>query len=154
MNEDKWVDPRLQAKESMFQQLHLSNFETMGYARNIQQYVEQNGHDIQSVHPDYLQLLRDYEVTKNLSPIQGSELAPLCEKTDSVLERGKQAYASKAQLLGTATSALNHWRILCEIPDDLRDNDMVTEQLKESFHRHLRTWDYISSDLLQSQEAR
>ena len=32
MSDEKFVDPRLQAKEAVFQQLHLSTFDTMGYA--------------------------------------------------------------------------------------------------------------------------
>lgn len=153
MNEEKFIDARLQARENMFQQLHLSSFETMGYARAIQTQVEETGHDIEPSNLDYLQLLRDYEVTKNLAPITGSMLEPLCEQTDQVLKQSEQAFANCAQLCAAAISALNHWRILSEIPIDLRDNEDVTKELKNKFHRHMRTWDYIVSDLLQGEQA-
>lgn len=148
MTEDKFVDPRLQARESLFQQLHLSSFETMGYAHNIQKEVELSGSDIAPTNLDYLQLLRDYEVTKNLAPINGSQLAPLRDKTDAILKQSNHAFANRAQLCAAAISSLNHWRILSEIPEDLRDNDIVSKELKETFNRHLHSWDYIVTDLL------
>jgi hypothetical protein len=153
MNDDKYIDPRLQARESLFQRLHLSSFETMGYAKAIQDYVERTGHDIEANNQDYLQLLRDYEVTKNLAPITGSQLEPLCEQTDSILKEKNQALANCAQLCAAAISALNHWRILCEIPVDLRDNDIVTKELKDKFHRHMRTWEYIATDLSETEDS-
>lgn len=148
MTEDKFVDPRLQARESLFQQLHLSSFETMGYAHNIQKEVEQSGIDIKPTNLDYLQLLRDYQVTKNLAPINSSQLAPLSDQTDVILKQSTQAFANRAQLCAAAISTLNHWRILSEIPEDLRDNDIVSKELKETFKRHLHSWNYIVADLL------
>jgi hypothetical protein len=144
---EKFVDPRLQARERMFQTLHLSIFETMGYARTIQAYVQETGHDIESDNAEFIQLLRDYEVTKNLAPIDQSQLEPLCEKTDSILKNKANALANCAQLCAAAVSALNHWRILYEIPADLRDNDTVTKTLKDKFRHHMRTWEYIVEDL-------
>jgi len=67
MQEDKFVDPRLQAREAMFQQLHLSTFETMSYARAIQQQVEESGHDIDAENTDFLQLLRDFRYQRTQS---------------------------------------------------------------------------------------
>lgn len=144
---EKFVDPRLQAREGMFQTLHLSIFETMGYARAIQSYVEETGHDIEADNPEYIQLLRDYEVTKNLTPIDQSRLEPFCKTTDDILRSKSKALANCAQLCAAATSALNHWRILYAIPADLRDNDTVTKALKEKFHYHMRTWEHILEDL-------
>jgi hypothetical protein len=46
MSDEKFVDPRLQAKEAVFQQLHLSTFDTMGYAHAIIQEVNLTGKDI------------------------------------------------------------------------------------------------------------
>lgn len=153
MKEEKYIDPRLQARENLFQQLHLSSYETMGYARAIQDHVEQTGYDIEPSNLDYLQLLRDYEVTKNLAPIIGSQLEPLCEYTDEVLKQRSQAFANRAQLCAAAISTLNLWRILSEIPTDLRDNDMVTKELKDRFHRNMRTWDYIVNDLCEPEDS-
>ncbi len=147
MFDTKFVDPRLQAREGLFQQLHLSIFETMGYARTIQTYVEETGHDIEPNNTEFIQLLRDYEVTKNISPIDQSQLEPLCEKTDNILNNRSNALANCAQLCAAAVSALNHWRILYEIPADLRDNDIVTKALKEKFHHNMRTWEHIVADL-------
>nr|WP_136250596.1 hypothetical protein [Ningiella ruwaisensis] len=147
MRDDKFVDPRLQAREKMFQQLHLSTFETMGYAHNIQSYVEKTGQDIESDHPDYQQLLRDYEITKNLSKLDDSQLEGLCAQTDAALKSKTQANAVYAQLCAAACSALNHWRILSEIPLDLRDNDEVTKTLKNKFHQHKDTWEFILKDI-------
>ena len=147
MQDDKFIDPRLQAREKLFQQLHLSTFETMGYARAIQQEVEQSGHDIDADNSDYQQLLRDYEVTKNLAPLSESHVEGLCEETDALLKKKQHANANYAQLCAAATSALNHWRILSEIPLDLRDKAEVTKALKEKFQQHMFTWEYILSDL-------
>ncbi|WP_371195598.1 hypothetical protein [Glaciecola sp. SC05] len=148
MQEDRFVDPRLQAREAMFQQLHLSTFETMGYARAIQQLVEESGCDIEADNTDLLQLLRDYEVTKNLSQISESHLEALCEQTDQLVKSKSIANANLAQLCAAASSALNHWRILSEIPVDLREKEQVTKALKEKFQHHMNTWEYILKDLL------
>lgn len=147
MHEDKFVDARLQAREEIFQKLHLSTFETMSYARAIAQQVEQTGYDIESSHPDYQQLLRDYQVTKNLAPIEGSEIEQLCSFTDAALKAASHANATYAQLCAAATSAINHWRILSEIPADLRDKEEVTHALKNKFQQQMQTWKYIISDI-------
>jgi len=147
MQEDKFVDPRLQAREAMFQQLHLSTFETMSYARAIQQQVEDSGHDIDAENTDFLQLLRDFQITKNLSKLSDSRLESICEKTSSVINAKNVANANIAQLCAAAISALNHWRILSDIPLDLRDKDEVTKTLKEKFQHYMNTWEYIVSDL-------
>lgn len=147
MSDSKFVDPRLQARESLFQSLHLSIFDTIGYASSIQASVEENGHDISANNPDFLQLLRDYEVTKHLSNIALTELDPLRTETDSILAQGKHARANSAQLCAAATNALNYWRILDEIPADLQDNEIVTKSLKAKFQSQLHTWNYIIKDL-------
>lgn len=147
MSNDKFVDPRLQDREHLFQNLHLSVFETMGYAHTIQAQVEKTGQDIEPNNPEYLQLLRDYEITKNLAPIEQSALAQLCSETDIILKLGVNALANCAQLCAAASIALNHWRILDEIPTDLRDNDIVTKALKEKFQLQMQTWNAILEDL-------
>jgi DNA-binding helix-hairpin-helix protein with protein kinase domain len=151
MQDNKFVDPRLQAREAIFQQLHLSTFETMGYARAIAQYVEETGHDIETDNADYQQLLRDYQITKNLAPIEGSRVEMLCVQTDASLNTNSQAHATYAQLCAAATSALNHWRILSEIPEDLRDNEEVTRALKDKFQQQVQTWEYILTDISDGQ---
>lgn len=147
MQDNRFVDHRLQAREALFQQLHLSTFETMGYARAIGLQVEASGYDVDANNGDFMQLLRDYEITKNLSKLSKSELAVLCEKTKVLLESKEQANANIAQLCAAATCALNHWRILSEIPIDLRDKDEVTKTLKEKFQQHKSSWEYILADL-------
>lgn len=153
MTNEKFIDARLKAREKMFQQLHLSTFDTMCYARNIQELVKQNGHDIQSTNHDYIQLARDYQVTKNLAPLYESQLEPLCENTDQLLKTNDQALANKAQLCAAAISTLNHWRILSEIPEDLRDSDTVTKALKDKFNHHMQTWEYILDDLTKTSQG-
>lgn len=147
MSNSKFVDPRLQAKEHLFQNLHLSVFETMGYAHTIQAQVQKTGQDIAPSNPEYLQLLRDYEITKNLAPIEQSALAHFCSETDNILKMRVNALANCAQLCAAATIALNQWRILDEVPEDLRDNDIVTKALKEKFHLQMQTWTAILEDL-------
>lgn len=147
MHNSKFIDPRLVEREAMFEQLHMSIFETMNYARTIQQQVETTGLDIECDNPEYLQLLRDYQVTKNLSPIVNSQLEPLCATTDSILQQKDVAYANLAQLCAAAIGALNHWRILSEIPEDLRDIDDVTKALKDKFHNQSTIWECIVEDL-------
>lgn len=144
---DKYVDPRLQARERFFENIHLSVFDTMNYARAIQEEVESTGYDIEADNLDYQQLLRDYEVTKNLSPIRESLLEPLCQKTDELLHQGDHAYANYAQLCAAATSSLNHWRMLAEIPEDLRCEEGVTKPLKQQYRHYFQTWEYIISDM-------
>lgn len=147
MSDTKFVDPRLQAREALFQKLHLSNFETMNYVGAIQSYVQETGHDIDSDNQDFIQLLRDYEVTKNLANLAQSQLEVLCERTDDILKRQTCALANCAQLCAAAIGALNHWRILYEIPADLRDNDTVTKTLKTNFQQNMRAWQHIVEDL-------
>jgi hypothetical protein len=147
MPNDRFVDPRLQAREAIFQKLHLSTFETMGYARAVAQEVEQTSNDIETNNSDYQQLLRDYQVTKNLAPIDGSQIAQFCTQTDAAIKAATHANATYAQLCAAGTSALNHWRILSEIPLDLRDKEEVTSALKEKFQQQMRTWEYILSDI-------
>jgi len=140
MSDEKFVDPRLQAKEGIFQQLHLSTFDTMGYAHEIIQEVNDSGKDIDEDNDSYQQLLRDYQVTKNVSPIADSPLALLCTQTDYHIENSKQAHASISQLCAAATNTLNHWRILAEIPKDLLDVEEVSSQLKQNYANHLAAW--------------
>lgn len=148
MSDPKFVDPRLKAREERFQHLHLSTFETMQYASTIQEQVAQTGRDIEANNVEYLQLLRDYEVTKNLAPISDSPLKEKCDKTDIALKTSGHAYANCAQLCAAAIAALNHWRILSEIPEDLRDNETVTRALKDKLHQNTNTWDFILNDIL------
>jgi hypothetical protein len=140
MSDEKFVDPRLQAKEAVFQQLHLSTFDTMGYAHAIIQEVNLTGKDIAENDDNYQQLLRDYQVTKNMSPIADSPLALLCEKTDGYIKNSIQAHVSISQLCAAATNSLNHWRILAEIPEDLLEVEEVSSQLKENYSNHLTAW--------------
>jgi len=147
MDDTKFVDPRLQAREGLFQQLHLSTFETMDYARSVQAVVEETGSDIDADNFEYIQLMRGYEVTKNLAHIEQSQLEPLCNSSDKILKSQSCALANCAQLCAAATGALNHWRILYEIPADLRDNDTVTKALKEKFRQQMQTWQFIVNDL-------
>ena len=143
MSDEKFVDPRLQAKEGIFQQLHLSTFDTMGYAHAIIQEVNDSGKDIDEDNDNYQQLLRDYLVTKNMAPITGSPLALLCTQTDHNIENSKQAHASISQLCAAATNTLNHWRILAEIPEDLLDVEKVSSQLKQNYANHLAAWHQV-----------
>ena len=140
MSDEKFVDPRLQAKERIFQQLHLSTFDTMGYAHAIIQEVNENGKDIEANNESYQQLLRDYEITKNMAPIADTPLALLCSQTNDKISNSQQAHASIAQLCAAATNSLNHWRILVEIPEDLLKVDEVSSQLKENYASHLSAW--------------
>lgn len=140
MSDGKFVDPRLQAKEAVFQQLHLSTFDTMGYAHAIIREVNDSGKDIAEDNDNYQQLLRDYQVTKNMAPIADSPLALLCKQTDGYIKNSNQAYASISQLCAAATNSLNHWRILAEIPEDLLDVEEVSSQLKENYANHLAAW--------------
>ena len=150
MNETEqspFVDPRLQAREDMFQRLHVSIFETMSYVNRIHALVQKTGHDIDNENTDYLQLLRDYEVTKNLSPLENTPNADHCARTDRLIASKRQAHANIAQLCGAAITSLNLWRILNEIPEDLRDVDDVTKTLKEKYHANAQNWAFILDDL-------
>ena len=147
MSDEKFVDPRLQAKEAVFEQLHLSTYDTMTYAHAIIEEVNKDGHDIPTSNENFQQLLRDYEITRAMAPIADSPLHSLCEKTDDAVQTNQHANASIAQLTAAATNTLNHWRILCEIPEDLREVNAVTKQLKENYKNHLNAWKHILSEL-------
>ena len=148
MPDDKFVDPRLQAKEAVFQQLHLSTFDTMGYAHAVMQKVNESGKDIEASDENFQQLLRDYKITRSLAPIKDSPLASLCIQTSDELSNPKHANASIAQLTAAATNTLNHWRILAEIPEDLRDVEEVSSTLKENYAGHLLAWQQILEEML------
>lgn len=147
MSDEKFVDPRLQAKEAIFQQLHLSTFDTMGYAHAIIQEVNESGRDIAASNENYQQLLRDYEITKNMAPIADTPLALLCLQTNEKIQSGQYPHASLAQLSAAASNTLNHWRILAEIPVDLLDLEVVTNQLKANYNNHLSAWQQLLKDL-------
>jgi hypothetical protein len=143
MSDEKFVDPRLQAKEAIFEKLHLSTFDTMGYAHAIIQEVNDSGKDVQANNDNYQQLLRDYQITKSMAPIADSPLELLCTQTDENIKESQQAHASISQLCAAATNTLNHWRILAEIPEDLLDVEDVSSQLKENYANHLAAWRQI-----------
>jgi len=147
MSNEKFVDPRLQAKEALFQQLHLSTFDTMSYAHAIIQEVNAIGKDIDEDNDNYQQLLRDYQVTKNMAALANSPLTLLCSQTDHNIKNSQKAHASISQLCAAATNTLNHWRILTEIPEDLLDVEEVTRQLKENYANHLAAWRQILQEL-------
>lgn len=146
MSKEKFVDPRLQAKESIFQHLHLSTFDTMAYAHAVIQEVNSSGRDISNNNETFQQLLRDYEITKNVSKTIDSPLETLCSKTSEYLNVSNKPNASLAQLAAAATNALNHWRILNEIPEDLIDVDEVTSKLKGNYKQHLMAWKQMLSE--------
>ena len=138
---EKFIDPRLQAKEALFEQLHLSTFDTMSYAHAVMQSVQENGYDVESDDENFQQLLRDFEVTSNLMSLVDTPLQSLHQTTSLIISENKQPNASIAQLCAAATNTLNHWRILCEIPEDLRDNEEVTGQLKANYFQHKKAWE-------------
>jgi len=140
MSGEKFIDPRLQAKEHIFQQLHLSTFDTMGYAHAIIQEVNKSGKDVEEDNDNYQQLLRDYEITRNIAPIANTPLATLCSQTNDKIANSQLAHASIAQLCAAATNSLNHWRILAEIPEDLLEVDEVSSSVKENYANHLNAW--------------
>lgn len=140
MPDEKFVDPRLQAKEAFFQQLHLSTFDTMSYAHAIITSVNESGKDIESNDENYQQLLRDYAVTKNMAKLKDAAIEPLCADTDKVLSNSAFANATKAQLAAAASNTINHWRILSQIPADLLSIDEVTSTLKQNYEAHLAAW--------------
>ncbi|MBF7071788.1 hypothetical protein ISG33_00055 [Glaciecola sp. MH2013] len=147
MTNEKFVDPRLQAKEALFQQLHLSTFDTMSYAQAIFDEVNNQGFDIDAENESFQQLLRDYEVTKAVASISDSPLEALCERSDAIIKNKQKAFASTAQLLAAATNTLNHWRILSEVPEDLRNVDEVSATLKANYQGHLNAWNNILAEL-------
>jgi hypothetical protein len=147
MPDEKFVDPRLQAKESYFQQLHLSTFDTMSYAHAIVRQVNESGKDIDENDENYEQLLRDYAVTKNMVSLKDSPLEQLCTQTDNAMQAGHFAHATKAQLAAAATNTINHWRILAEIPDDLLSIGEITDALKQNYNGHLSAWQRILQEI-------
>ena len=142
-NNQTFIDPRLQAKERYFQQLHLATFETMGYMQAVMQAVSMTGQDVSAAHEDVAQLRRDYEVTEKLAPCQQAPYAQLCQNTRDMLLRDDVAQATKAQLCAAATITLNHLRIMHEIPDDLLDIEQVTGELKANMLQHQQAWERI-----------
>ena len=143
MMEEKFVDPRLQKKELVFQQLHLATFDTMSNAQAVIQQVKTSGTDIDQEDENFQQLLRDFEVTRNMTDLKDSPLLSLCQSLEKLIKNKTLANATIAQACAAATNTLNHWRILGEIPVDLREVEEVSGTLKQNYFEHKQAWENL-----------
>lgn len=146
MQEDKYIDPRLQAKEKLFEQLHLSVFDTMAHAQAAVHEYQTTENDLAEDNSALTQLQRDYAITRNLTKTEDSVLEPLVELTDKALATSSVANIFKSQVCAAAINSLNHFRIISEIPDDLMDVEQVTKTIRSNYHMHQTQWRELLSD--------
>jgi hypothetical protein len=147
MHNDKFIDPRLQEKEALFQQLHMASFDVIMHINAIQEIVQATSQDIPSTNEHYLELVRSYKITLAMCSQLEPEINTLAQATKRVLsDESKVAFASQAQICAAAVNCLNHWRILKQIPEDLLQVDEISATLKQRFTEHLAMWDgYFAS---------
>lgn len=141
MHDEKFVDPRLQAKERLFQQLHTASFDVIMHINAIQSEVQHTAMDISPSNEHYLALVRSYEITLSMCDGLEAELFTLTEATSKVLSDSEYAFATQAQICAAAVNCLNHWRIIKQIPQDLIDVEEVSATIKQRFTEHLAMWD-------------
>ncbi|MDG1122243.1 MAG: hypothetical protein P8J70_06105 [Glaciecola sp.] len=147
MHNDKFIDPRLQEKEALFQQLHMASFDVIMHINAIQEIVKVTSQDILPTNEHYVDLVRSFKITLAMCTQLEPEINSLAQATQKIMsEDSKVAYASQAQICAAAVNCLNHWRILKQIPEDLLKVDEVTATLKQRFTQHLAMWDgYFAS---------
>jgi hypothetical protein len=141
MSENRFIDPRLVAKEGLFQELHQVNFEILAHINAIQQVVMQSQRDIS----------KDNENWQAIHAIFDTHLADITElpqEVEALVSKSRKyvnrdagvATAHKAQVIACAAQALTYWRILGEVPDDLMEIEEVTATTKKQFMTHLSMW--------------
>ncbi len=141
MHNDRFVDPRLQAKEALFQQLHMASFDVIMHINAIQNEVQDTSCDISPSNEHYLALVRNYQITLKMCDGLEAELIALTEATGKVISDPEYAFATQAQICAAAVNCLNHWRIIKQIPADLLEIDEVSATIKQRFTEHLAMWD-------------
>lgn len=140
MSDDRFIDPRLQAKEALFQKIHVEGFAILAHISAIQSIVENTGCDIPSDNEDFIALQSRFTTVLEGCHDVPTELKTLINQTSEALESEDIAYATKAQLCTMGLHTLQHWLILSDIPEDLRDVDEVTASIKEKLMMHLSMW--------------
>lgn len=137
---DKFFDPRLIAKESLFAQLHLDCSEAISNLNTILLQVTTEQTDITADNP-MLQALQDSFLTLvNAHLTLPTDIWRLQQHTLDTIENNEVANATKAQVLTMAINTLKHWQILSEIPRDLLDIAEVSATVKQKFAQHLAMW--------------
>lgn len=142
MHNDKYVDPRIQEKEALFQQLHMASFDVIMHINAIQKVVQTTLQDISPSNEHYLELVRSFKITQAMCTSLEPEIVTLTQATNKILsEDSTFAYATQAQICAAAVNCLNHWRIIKQIPEDLLSVDEISATLKHRFTEHLVMWD-------------
>lgn len=139
MSNERFVDPRLVAKEPLFQQLHQLNFDILQHINAIQTQVMQYQRDISPDNPDWNALRDIYESHLKEIDEMPNEMSSLVTQSKRYFENDN-AYANQAQVMACGAQALTFWRILGEIPDDLLDIEEVSATTKSRFMEHLSMW--------------
>ena len=139
MSDERFVDPRLVKKESLFASLHQLNFDILQHINAIQGSVMATQSDVSGDNEHWLALRDIFD--NNLKQIDEMppEMADLVNKSQSYIS-SNNANAHCAQVLACGAQALTFWRILGEIPDDLLDVDEVSATTKSRFMEHLSMW--------------
>jgi hypothetical protein len=142
MHNDKFVDPRLQEKEALFQHLHMVSFDVIMHINAIQEIVQATSKDIAASNEHYIELVRSFKITLTMCSELEPEIMTLIGATKRVLsDDSSHAFATQAQICAAAVNCLNHWRILKHIPEDLLQIDEISATLKQRFTEHLAMWD-------------
>ena len=140
MLDEKFVDPRLQAKEQAFQKLHLASFDVVAHISAIQNLVQKANRDISAENEDLLALVEKFNAIVKQCTAAESNIAALIEHTQDLLKQEDVANTAKGQACAIALNTLHHWLILKDIPEDLLAVDEVSGTIKERFMMHLSMW--------------
>ncbi|MCP3429640.1 hypothetical protein [Opacimonas viscosa] len=140
MSDEKFVDPRLQAKEQAFQKLHLASFDVVAHISAIQNLVQQANRDVSPENEDFIALVEKFSAIVTECNEPEANIAALIEHTQHLLDNEGVANAAKGQACAIALNTLHHWLILKDIPEDLLAVDEVSGTIKERFMMHLSMW--------------
>ncbi len=142
MHNDKFVDPRLQQKEALFQQLHMASFDVIMHINAIQEIVQTTAQDIEPTNEHLLELIRSFTTTLAMCSALEPQIKVLSQATEQAISDDSNVpFATQAQICAAAVNCLNHWRILKQIPEDLLSIDTISATLKQRFSEHLAMWD-------------
>ncbi|MDC8829931.1 hypothetical protein [Alteromonas gilva] len=133
------VDPRMIALENQFKQLHVQLFDTFSHAQSAVMTAVQTGQDITSDNEDYQQLKRDFQVTTTVYQGMGS-LPQHIGATKTLMQREDVSCLHMTQVWAAAVSSLCCDRMLAMVPEDLRDEPTITDELKQKHAEHTRMW--------------
>ena len=99
MHNDKFVDPRLQEKEALFQHLHMVSFDVIMHINAIQEIVQATSKDIAASNEHYIELVRSFKITLTMCSELEPEIMTLIGATKRVLSDDRShAFATQGRM--------------------------------------------------------